>query len=89
MSTQKRAPTKTNVDRVSNMAFTNDLARFETGLVQRMRATFNETRRIYMQRRQYNETYNELNKLTDRELDDLGIARGNIATVAREAAGQV
>lgn len=37
-------------------------------------------------RRVYRETYRELARLTDRELADLGIDRGNIDAVAYEAA---
>jgi uncharacterized protein YjiS (DUF1127 family) len=37
-------------------------------------------------RRVYNQTLFELNGLSDRDLADLGLARGNIADVAREAA---
>lgn len=34
----------------------------------------------------YRQTCNELNRLTNRELDDLGIARGEIAQVAKRSA---
>jgi uncharacterized protein YjiS (DUF1127 family) len=34
----------------------------------------------------YRETVRELSKLTDRELDDLGIVRGEIADIARHYA---
>ncbi len=37
--------------------------------------------------RRYRATCNELNKLTARELNDLGINRGDIPFVARKAAG--
>lgn len=33
----------------------------------------------------YRETYNELNRLTQRELADLGLTRHDISTVARRA----
>jgi uncharacterized protein YjiS (DUF1127 family) len=36
--------------------------------------------------KRYSRTVNELQALTNRELTDLGIARGDIARVAREAA---
>lgn len=36
--------------------------------------------------RRYNRTVSELNALTNRELDDLGIMRADIGRVAREAA---
>ena len=37
--------------------------------------------------RKYRETYNELMRLSSRQLEDLGIARGDIATIARQNAG--
>lgn len=36
--------------------------------------------------RKYQETYRELARLSTRELDDLGISRGDIPTIARRAA---
>jgi len=36
-------------------------------------------------RRVYRATRNELNSLTDRELNDIGIGRGDIERIAREA----
>ncbi|HEY4996211.1 MAG TPA: DUF1127 domain-containing protein [Aestuariivirga sp.] len=36
--------------------------------------------------KRYNRTVTELQALTNRELADLGIARGDIARIAREAA---
>lgn len=38
------------------------------------------------QRRVYNQTFSELNALTDRDLYDLGIARSSIRSIAYEAA---
>ena len=46
----------------------------------------NFTRSIKTWRR-YRATCNELNKLSARELNDLGINRGDIPFVARKAAG--
>jgi uncharacterized protein YjiS (DUF1127 family) len=43
-------------------------------------ATWREARRLY------NETYAELEVLSDRELNDIGISRFEIPAVAREAA---
>jgi uncharacterized protein YjiS (DUF1127 family) len=40
----------------------------------------------YKTYRRYQETYRELSRLTTRELDDLGIARGEIPALARRAA---
>ncbi|WP_082549812.1 DUF1127 domain-containing protein [Mesorhizobium sp. Root157] len=41
--------------------------------------------RSYKNWRRYTETVRELNRLNARELNDLGIARGDIAKVARAA----
>jgi len=37
-------------------------------------------------RRAYNKTYNELSKLSDYELSDIGMTRYDIAEIARESA---
>ena len=39
----------------------------------------------YRNWRRYRETVTELNRLSNRELNDLGISRGNIREVARRA----
>ena len=39
----------------------------------------------YASWKRYNRTVSELESLSSRELDDLGIARGDIASVARAA----
>jgi uncharacterized protein YjiS (DUF1127 family) len=39
----------------------------------------------YSSWKRYNRTVNELSQLSTRELSDLGIARGDIARIAREA----
>ncbi|MGB0966846.1 DUF1127 domain-containing protein [Halocynthiibacter namhaensis] len=36
-------------------------------------------------RRLYNKTFNELSKLSNRELNDLGLSRSGIAAIARES----
>ena len=41
--------------------------------------------RNYRNWRRYRETVNELSRLSNRELNDLGIARGDIPFVARKA----
>ena len=43
--------------------------------------------RSYQSWRRYRETVNELNRLSQRELADLGISRGDINSVARRAIG--
>lgn len=41
--------------------------------------------RSFRQWRKVRNTYNELNRLSTRELDDLGITRGDIGRIARSA----
>ena len=41
--------------------------------------------RSYSNWRRFRETCNELNRLSQRELADLGIARSDIPTIARQA----
>jgi uncharacterized protein YjiS (DUF1127 family) len=41
----------------------------------------------YKNWRKYRETYSELMRLTTRELDDLGINRGDINQLAKQSAG--
>jgi len=40
----------------------------------------------YSRWQRYNRTVNELNSLSNRDLADLGIARGDISRIARESA---
>lgn len=68
------------------MAYVTDIRIAGTPLSKRftdLRANFAQRAE---QRRMYRETYNELDALSDRDLNDLGIARSKIATIAREAA---
>ncbi|WP_186389024.1 MULTISPECIES: DUF1127 domain-containing protein [unclassified Stappia] len=46
---------------------------------------FTTLARKYRNWRAYHSTVTELSRLTPRELDDLGISRGEIPTVARRA----
>ncbi len=48
-------------------------------------AMFDSLARKYRNWRAYNSTVTELSRLTPRELDDLGISRGEIPAVARRA----
>jgi len=53
-------------------------------------ATFATPLRLVLRRRAaYNKTLNELSSCTDRDLNDLGIARYDIPRIAREAADTV
>lgn len=70
------------------MAFAHDTHRAQTGLTlggwaSTLRADLAERIAKY---RLYRTTLNELASLTDRDLMDLGLHRGMIETVAREAA---
>lgn len=44
-------------------------------------------KRWIAERRAFNTTYNELSALSDRELDDLGISRGDIVRIANDSIG--
>jgi uncharacterized protein YjiS (DUF1127 family) len=43
----------------------------------------------FVEQRRYQETLSELGSLTDRELDDIGLTRGDIEFVARRCARSV
>jgi uncharacterized protein YjiS (DUF1127 family) len=45
----------------------------------------NKLVRTYRSWRKYRDTYNELMRLTQRELDDLGISRVDIPAIARQS----
>lgn len=65
------------------MAALTDI-RIDAGILSRARAAI----RTRMARRaEYNRVYNELASMSQRDLDDIGIARANIEDIAREAAG--
>lgn len=51
--------------------------------ISRYRAELAEHRRI---RAAYNQTFNELSAMSDRDLVDIGLSRGDTARVAKEAA---
>lgn len=71
------------------MAFAQDLTRRPTALAYRFDDAVSALRRFRARRAAFNQTYNELAILSDRELNDLGIARSDIAAVARQAAAEV
>ena len=52
----------------------------------RMRKSFDMARRNAVRNKVYRTTYEELSALSQRDLDDLGIARESIRDIAREAA---
>lgn len=57
-----------------------------SGLVGRVAGTVDTIRTAWSRYRVYVRTYNDLNALTSRELQDLGIARSMISRLAYEAA---
>lgn len=67
------------------MAFIDDIRGFEASLLQQLRTSLEQARLRARKRRKFNRTCDELDKLTDRQLSDLGIARCDIARVARAA----
>lgn len=64
---------------------TNPIAR--DGLARTALSALDALRARIVARRIYRTTVSELSRLSVRELDDLGINRGDIARIAREAAG--
>ena len=69
------------------MAFATDTRHTGTGVagyIDTLRANVAAWR---SRRALFNQTYNELNALSDRDLADLGLARSDIGRIAREAAG--
>lgn len=73
--------------RVIDMTLVDEIRGFETGLVRRMRASLDHARILAGKRRVYARTLNELNSLSARDLDDLGIHTADIPAIAKEAAG--
>ena len=68
------------------MAIVEEFQRFEANLVSCLRAGFGDIRRAVKRRSEFRATFKELSKLTDHELVDLGIARSDIARIARDSA---
>ena len=65
-------------------ALTDTIRTQNTDFFGRARATL----RARMARRaEFNRVYGELIRMTDRELNDIGIGRADINTIARQAAG--
>lgn len=68
------------------MAYTNATRSATAGLVDRLSALVADVRESMRRRRLYRDTLRELNALSTRELNDLGIHRSMITRVALEAA---
>lgn len=68
------------------MATVNDIRSTEHGLVGRLSVFWKNLQESRQRRRVFVQTLRELNALSTRELDDLGINRTMITRVAHEAA---
>ena len=68
------------------MAYVNTTRAANGSIADRLTAVVKSVKTAIARRRMYNQTYRELNELTERELNDLGIHRTMIARIATEAA---
>ncbi|WP_424941821.1 DUF1127 domain-containing protein [Aliiroseovarius crassostreae] len=68
------------------MAYATEILNARVGFVDRLIARFADLKDAMAKRAIYRETVKELNALSTRELDDLGIARGEIQHIAYKAA---
>ena len=69
------------------MAYFNET--FAAAQPRRIAAFFDAIALKMRQRKVYRQSFNELCTLTDRDLADLGLSRGDFRRLAREAADQV
>ncbi len=68
------------------MAYVNTTTAVNTSFFARIGSAFDALATRYKQHRQYRETLDGLSALSNRELADLGLYRGDLRRVAREAA---
>ena len=68
------------------MAYVNTTRAAQSSVSDRFSGLFAGVSAAIQRRRVYTQTIDELRSLSDRDLNDLGIHRSLIATVAREAA---
>ena len=68
------------------MAYVHNTRTAQVSFSDRFAAFFKVAKDAMERRRVYNQTLFELKGLSDRDLSDLGLNRGNIAEIAREAA---
>lgn len=68
------------------MAYVANTQTANAGIVDRIAAFFKTVAERNAQYLVFRQTVNELSELSTRELADLGIHRGNINTIAKEAA---
>ena len=67
------------------MTYATEILHAPAGIADRISARIADWKEQFENFAQYRKTVRELNKLTDRELDDLGISRGSIRFVAQMA----
>lgn len=68
------------------MSFANTLRATNPNLIERFSAALKATRAALQRRRVFNRTVRELEQLSSRDLNDLGIHRSMITRIALEAA---
>ena len=68
------------------MAYANTHTSPRFDLVARVRAVAADAAEAWARYRTYRETLDQLQELTDRELDDLGLSRWSLKDVARQSA---
>lgn len=68
------------------MAYATEILNARTGIVDRFIAALSDWKDARAKRALYRQTIRELRALSTRELDDLGIGRGEIISLARQAA---
>lgn len=68
------------------MAYTDNIRSSRAGLAERFAVFYGNFQEQRQRRKVFNQTRDELNSLSDRELNDLGIARASISRISREAA---
>ena len=68
---------------------TAETGHFEVHPVGWLRAQIASVARAWRWYRSFKQTHDELNRLSDRDLDDLGIVRADIARISREVADGV
>lgn len=71
------------------MTYFSDASTSVAARPSRVAAFFDAIALKLRQRRVYRQTYNELCTMTDRDLKDLGMCRGDFRRISREAAEQV
>jgi uncharacterized protein YjiS (DUF1127 family) len=72
------------------MAHYTDISRTAgTGLISVVRNMFEGIRLSFARQRAFTTTYNQLDALSDHELADIGLSRGDILDIARETAARI